>query len=230
MINSRLKFITSIISLTLASILLLTFLFYYSVQSSINYMREDLNQKLSSIENSLNTKFENTKTLMYQIASSISLDLKTPGDEHLAELLHFFKPAPGYRLSTPFTGSVLVDMNGNVLANSVTSSPAQTKKLKARFDMCINSASKKAFQLNIIPMLTGDILKEPIIPLVTTVGDANNQVIAVICSVLLVNELNQILTKKYASNNYFGHLELQNKNNHLGDDLNKIINLKAIIK
>ncbi len=223
--NSKSKiYIKSIIIVTF---LLFTCLFSFALQKSLDYFKEDLNIRFDSIEVNLNDKFDDVKSIMNKLSISVSADFID--HDRLHELLYVLKPFPGYKTSIPFSGSALLDVNGKIISDTITTSVVQRKLMTPRFQMCINNASKKPFELNIVKIVIG-VLKEPIIPLVMTVADANQKNIAIICSGLLVKNLTEKLSMRYGNTKYVGNIELKNKDDLQGYAIDDMINLNTIIK
>ena len=102
---------------------------------------------------------------------------------------------------------------------------------------CYEVSNKaRAFELNALPIVIGEVTKVPLIPLSIKIENSEKKHIATICSGLKVENINDMLQSRYNKTLYSNGIKLVNKSvfklsdDDLNSKLNELFNFKSIIQ
>ncbi len=228
------QFIIKITSLITISIILFFFLFYLMVQSSVKRINEDVSYRLSNIESYIDEKFLDVKFKLNNLASSLSKDFIYSNTKFTNELLSYFVQKPGYPISTVYGPAGLYNKNMKMISCSLNSL-AQSFQAKV-FPEYLKETKKVPFQLQIGKIIYGSFLKELVIPLSISITNISGEYIGLIWTSLLVKDLNDQLTLRYAHNKFLSDIILQNNKNYASDSnyvfhkLDEALSVSSILK
>ena len=223
-----------LIILLVSTFSLFILLFCFSVLTTLNSMKGYTFNKFKSIEATINSEISDAKHIIYGLAASLSYESINKNNSHISNLINNFSLNDAER-SIPLGRLVLLDENGIIIDNDTNFDP--TKFKKNAYSSCIEEAGKKYFELQVSPIRQGIRVHELIIPLNMAISNAKNQHIGTICSGLLLSEINNKLTLRYALGQYSNDIRLSNlisyldnSNQYQLNEMNNVFTIKYLLK
>lgn len=221
------KFI--LLSATLLYIVIVSLFVIYEFKERSSYIKYVMNQKIESIEATINSEISDAKHILYGLATTISEGNLINNPQKLKELVENFDPRFNLdgETSIPFAGIIVINKEQKETSNTILPDFHKHIQEQQNFSTraCIQEQRKEFFKINVSPIRIGTYVKEEIIPINIKIADYKYNYIGAICSGLIVRELNEKLKFRFFYSKHIDGIKISNFNKAFFDKKLKLDNL-----
>lgn len=178
-------------------------LFYYSISVHTKNIFKKYNHHFATVEQGVNETFLNIHYLMEGLARILAHKEIYNNGDYTNSLVMSFNPKQqnNYDIASLTVDLILIDVLGNVLVNTSDADVNLSKKLKSRFNKCLEEADKAPFKLRVSPIrraANNYKTTEYIIPLNMSFSNTRGKKIGVLCSGIKLDNFNAKLNNLYS--------------------------------